>query len=324
MDHGDWKEIERGAADVKPIAAGAALAVLQAAEGELPRIMAATEALRSRFFGRRVSLCSILNAKSGACSEDCIYCAQSARHHARIEVYGLRDAEAIGAAYRNASEFPIAHFGVVTSGEAVSDADVDEICRALRLEPAGRAAWCASLGCLSAEQLGRLKAAGLRRYHHNLETARSFFPRICTTHTFEDRIRTVRAAREAGLEVCSGGLMGLGESAEQRVEFALTLSKEGIVSIPLNFLVPIPGTTLERQEPMRPLEILKCIAMCRLTNPAADIRICGGRVHLRDLQSMIFFAGASSMMCGPLLTVPGRAEADDLRMLADLGLTPDA
>ena len=170
------------------------------------------------------------------------------------------------------------------------------------------------------DELGKLKAAGLRRYHHNLETAPSFFPEICTTHDHQIRVETVRAAKEAGLEVCCGGLLGLGESLEQRVELACLLAELQVDQIPLNFLVPIPGTPMEDRPPVEPLEVLRTIAMFRLVCPEAGLNVAAGRVRLNRLQSMIFYAGCNAMMIGDLLTVAGGAVAEDLQMLADLEL----
>jgi biotin synthase len=163
-----------------------------------------------------------------------------------------------------------------------------------------------------------LKAAGLKRFHHNLETAESFFPSICSTHTYAQRLATIRAVKELGMEICCGGILGMGESLEQRVELAFALAREQANSISLNFLIPIKGTPLEKQEPMKPLDIIRCITMFRMVNPQAEIQICAGRLQLRNLQSVIFFAGATGMMIGPLLTVAGGNVEDDLQMLKDL------
>lgn len=295
-----------------------AILILQAGSDHLPLVFATANALRVRHFGNRVRLCSILNARSGACPEDCKFCAQSALHNAEVEAKKLSSQADMVQAYEEGVELPITHFGVVTSGCQLTDEGVDRVCSAIREGKVSPVHWCASLGCLTKEQLTRLKDAGLKRFHHNLETAKSFFPQVCSTHPYEQRLATVRDAKEVGLEVCCGGLFGLGESLEQRVEFAMTVAAEGIDSIPLNFLVPIPGTPFGDREPMKPLDILKTVAMFRLTNPKAEIKVCAGRMHLRDLQSMIFYAGATGMMIGPLLTIAGRDVEDDLQMLRDL------
>jgi biotin synthase len=166
--------------------------------------------------------------------------------------------------------------------------------------------------------LALLKKAGFTRFHHNLETSRSYFPNICTTHTYDRRIETLRASKEAGLETCSGGILGLGETPEQRVELAATLASEKVDSIPLNFLVPLAGTRLEARPPLKPLDIIRSIAMFRMMNPSAEIKVCAGREHVRELGAMIFYAGATGFMMGPLLTIRGREPADDLKMLEDL------
>jgi biotin synthase len=230
----------------------------------------------------------------------------------------LRAKEEIIEAYQAAKRLPIAHFGVVTSGMALKNNDINVICEAIRSTTDSDVVWCASLGCLGENQLKALKAAGLKRFHHNLETAESFFPSICSTHTYAHRLATVRAAKEVGMEICCGGILGMGESLEQRVELSLALARERVNSIPLNFLIPIKGTALEKQKPMKPLDIIRCIAMFRMMNPRAEIRVCAGRLQLSDLQSMIFFAGATGMMIGPLLTVAGRNVEEDLQMLEDL------
>jgi biotin synthase len=302
----------------EPVSAQTALAILHCPSDDIPEILSAATVMRQRYFGNRISLCSILNAKSGACGEDCAFCAQSSFHRTDAEVLGLQTKEAIVEACRAAKKMPIAHFAVVTSGRALKSNDINRICEAIRSSPDSDVAWCASLGCLSKNQIKALKAAGLKRFHHNLETAESFYPTICSTHAYAERLATVRTVKELGMEICCGGVLGMGESLEQRVELALALAREQVNSIPLNFLIPIKGTPLEKQEPMRPLDIIRSIAMFRMVNPQAEIRVCAGRLHLRDLQSMIFYAGATGMMIGPLLTVAGRNVEEDLQMLKDL------
>jgi biotin synthase len=212
-------------------------------------------------------------------------------------------------------------FGIVTSGpDPGGDADLDAVCGAAR-ELSKHLDVCASLGRLTAGQVKRLADAGVRRIHHNLETARSFFSRVCTTHSYDDRIETVRAVTSAGVEACCGGLMGLGETWRQRVELALELRELGVGSVPINFLNPIPGTPCERAEPITPLDALKIIALFRFVLPRAAIKTAGGRERtLRDLQAWMFYAGANSTMIGNYLTTPGRPPEEDLRLIADLGL----
>ena len=305
----------------EPVSVQTALAILRCPSYNIPEILRAATHMRRGYFGDSITLCSILNAKSGACGEDCAFCAQSSFHGTAVQPFGLCTKEAIIQAYQAAKEYPISHFGVVTSGRALKTSDINDLCEAIRSSPDSDVDWCASLGCLSKDQLKILKAAGLKRFHHNLETAESFYPTICSTHLYADRLATVRAVRELGMEICCGGVLGMGESLEQRVELALALAGEQVDSIPLNFLIAIKGTPLERQEPMRPLDMIRSIAMFRLVNPQAEIRVCAGRLHLRDLQSMIFYAGATGMMTGPLLTVAGRNLEEDLQMLKDLEIS---
>ena len=320
MGNTPLKSIRRAAEKGEPISGEAALHVLRSPSGELPEIFAAASMVRERYFGNRIGLCSIFSAQSGACSEDCAFCAQASCHDTDTRFHPLCSKEEIADAFEEAARLPVTRFGVVTSGCALSTDGVELLCGVIEEKRNERISWCASLGCLDYEQLLRLKAAGLKRFHHNLETARSFFPQICSTHSYEMRLETVRNAKRAGLEVCCGGIFGLGETAEQRVEFSLLLADEGVDSIPLNFLIPIPGTRLEKREAMKPLDILRTVSMFRLTNPGAELRVCAGRVHLGDLQSMIFHAGAGAMMIGRLLTVAGQGVERDLKMLSDLGV----
>lgn len=300
--------------------ASSALAVLECDDQDLPEILAAANAVRLKKFGHTVRLCSIINGKSGKCGENCRFCAQSGHYKGKANFYPLLSKEELLASYDEAAENPIRNFSIVTSGGALSHKDIEQICKTLTQRPNGKINWCGSFGCLELPELELLKAAGLKRYHHNLETSRSFYPQICTSHDYQIRVDTVKRAKSIGLEVCSGGLLGLGESNAQRVEFALELATLEVDEIPLNFLIPIPGTPLENQPICQPTEILKTIAMFRLTNPKAGIRLAAGRVHMGHLQSMIFYAGCSSMMIGPLLTVAGGSPQEDLKMIKDLGL----
>ena len=296
-----------------------AMAVLDAPPRLMPLLMYAASEVRSRRFSDSVRLCSIFNARCGACPEDCAFCAQSVHHATDVTAFPMVSAAEIASAARSAVGNPVSHFGVVTSGARLDDTDVGAVCSAIPDVKQAGLIPCASLGMLDDAQFLRLKQAGLVRYHHNLETARSFFPRICTTHTFDDRLAAVRRAKAAGLEVCSGGVFGMGETREQRVELAMSLRDEGVASIPLNFLVPVRGTPLENAEPMTPLEILKTVVMLRMVCQSAEIKVCAGREkHLRDLQSMFFYAGATGIMVGNYLTTAGRPVEQDLQLLDDL------
>ena len=305
------------------------LAVYELAKTEsndLPFLFAAANSIRRQFQGDKVHLCSILNGRSGRCSEDCSYCAQSVHHQTGVAVYPLMDTQEILRNAVAAAAAGVSHFSIVLSGGGVDQAEEKEtfarIIAAYQLIRAKtNLQLCASLGSLTLEQARKLKGVGVERYHHNVETSRDFYPSICRTHTYEDRIRTVGVAREAGLAVCCGGIIGMGESIEQRVDMALELREMGIGCIPVNILNPIPGTRLESMEPLPPLEILKTIALFRFVLPQAVIRTAGGREkNLRDLQSMALLGGANGMLVGGYLTTSGRDSRLDLKMIEDLGL----
>ncbi len=306
----------------RPLNSDEALDVLQAPDGELAAILAAATAVRKQTFGDRVRMCSILNAKSGRCSEDCVYCAQSSRHSTDVACYPMLTPDKILAARSEAEKLPVEKFGVVTSGNRLTDAELDSLCEVIRDNPHVQVGWCASLGALSEGQLRQLHDAGLRRFHHNLETAESYFPQICTTHSYADRVATVRAAKRTGLEICSGGLFGLGEQPHHRVELAMALLELQVDAIPLNFLVPIPGTpAAENCSPLSPAEAIKTIAMFRLVCRQTEIKVCAGRESaLGEMEEQIFAAGATGMMIGGYLTLRGRSAAEDLEMLSRAGM----
>lgn len=283
--------------------------------------------LARRSKGWEAELCGIINAKSGRCPEDCAFCAQSAHHCTDAPVYGLKSPEEINAAAREGATICANRFGIVTSGTALEEGpELDRVCAAVAsMKSHAEISPCASLGILSEDSLSRLKEAGLDGYHHNLETARSFFPQICTTHDYEEDVATVAAAVKLGLMTCSGGILGLGESPAQRVELALTLRELGVHSVPLNFLVPVAGTRLEGMPPLEPLECLKIVSVFRFVLPQATIKVCAGRDrNLGDMASWIFYAGANGVMIGHYLTTAGRDPAQDLNMLKVLGFRPIA
>lgn len=292
---------------------------------ELGELMARAGRARQAAQGQTVELCAIVNARSGRCSEDCAFCAQSAHHQTQAEVYPLLSAEEIVARSRAATAAGATRFGIVTSGRGCPEGPaLDEICRAVEaIRQEGRISPCGSLGLLRADQARRLASAGLTRYHHNLEAGPSHFPRICTSHGFEDRVETVRLAQAAGLEVCVGGIVGLGESPRERAELALATAQLEPESVPLNFLNPIPGTRLGHLPRLTPLQALAAVAVFRLMLPQAQIRTCGGRQQvLGPLAPLMYLAGADATMIGNYLTTEGRQPADDLADLAALGLRP--
>ncbi len=284
-------------------------------------LLAVANRIREHFKGNKVSLCSIVNAKSGRCPEDCSFCGQSAFYNTNATEYGLIEPETIAEAANKAKGMKSREFSIVTSGTRVeSENELERLCQALQKIGDGMER-CASLGIMTKETLLKLKEAGLESYHHNLETARSFFPNICTTHDYEEDVNTVRMAKELGFKTCCGGIFGLGESLEQRVEMAFTLKELEVDSVPMNFLNPIKGTKMEGMKTVPPLEGLKTIAVYRFTLPKKNIIVSGGReVTFRDLQSMIFMAGANGTLIGNYLLTKGRKPEELLQMIEDLGL----
>jgi len=297
---------------------------LSVVEVDFKSLICEANRIREKYFGDTVSVCSIINARSGKCSEDCKFCAQSAHNSAVIDAFDMLSAEKIVSAFRSASENPISHFGIVTSGRDEAGGNENEKERLIRaLKEMGKnvvANLCVSIGGIDDDFLETLKELGVKRIHHNLETSKKFFPKICSTHSFNERVENIKRAKRHGFEVCSGGLFGIGENWEDRVDLALQLQQLEIKSIPLNFLNPVAGTPLENAQPIPPRDILRIIALFRFTNPTAEIKVAGGReVNLRDLQSWIFNAGATSIMIGNYLTTKGRDANQDLQMIKDLG-----
>ncbi|RJP67114.1 MAG: biotin synthase BioB [Candidatus Abyssobacteria bacterium SURF_17] len=297
--------------------------IIETPHEDVFHLISAANDVRRHFKGDMVDLCVIVNTKSGACTEDCAFCAQSAHHGTDAPVYPLMGKQEILKRARAAEAMGGNKLCFVTSGRGVeSEDDLASICDAISaIAEQTSLDRCGSLGSLDHRQLKRLREAGLQSLHHNIETAESFFEHICTTHTYEDRIRTVRAAKELGFYVCCGGIFGMGESPQQRVEMALALRELDIDSVPLNFLNPIRGTRLEHAELLHPLDILKIIALFRFILPEKDIRACGGRErNLRSLQPLMYLAGANCTVIGNYLTTQGRDYKEDLEMIADLGL----
>ncbi len=288
----------------------------------LPWMMAGADRLRKTFRGNEIEVCAISNVRSGNCSEDCSFCSQSAHHKTAAPVYNYIPKETLLEQARQAREWGASDIGIVSKGWGVRNAkekaQLQEYLQTLAQETdIGR---CGSLGVLDADSATMLKQSGLENYHHNLESAESFFDNVCTTHSYKENIDTIKHATDAGLRVCAGGILGMGESLKQRVELADTLRKLNIESVPLNFLNPAAGTPMQDIKPLTPMEILRAIATFRYMLPRAEIRIAGGRGFLGDMQSMIFMAGASGVMIGNYLTTQGRQVEDDLNMISSLKL----
>ncbi len=288
---------------------------------ETERLAREAGRLRSENLGTDFDTCAIMNARSGRCSEDCKWCAQSVFHDAVCEVYPLVSVdEAVAQAEHNARK-GVRRFSLVTSGRTMTDNEVHraaDIYRAIAERVPGLKL-CASMGLLGREQLQVLHDAGVERYHCNLETAPSFFPILCTTHSVEDKIKTIRAAQEVGMEVCSGGIIGMGETREQRVELAETLRDLGVKSIPVNVLNPIEGTPLSSQPPLDDDDVVHAVAMMRIINPGVHIRLAGGRVRIKHLERRLLHGGVSASIVGDMLTTTGSDIDSDRRMFEEEG-----
>ena len=288
----------------------------------LEKLQAGAALIQKKFCGKHVDLCTIINGKSGRCGEDCKYCAQSARHKTGIDEYDFLPTEKILEVALADERAGVNRFSVVTSGRALDGKNFERAIETYKvLKKNLRIDVCASHGILSGEQLQRLKAAGVKRYHHNLETSRRYFPQICTTHTYDDRINTIKLARAAGLEVCSGGIIGMGETWQDRIDMAFELAALEIKSIPINILTAIKGTAFENLPRLKPEEILRTIAIFRYINPTADVRFAAGRKFLPDGGAAAFLHGASAAITGNMLTTPNNNILNDLKLLAELGLT---
>ena len=273
------------------------------------------------FKPKHFDFCAIVNARSGRCSENCKWCAQSAHWKTSCEVYDWIGTDACVASIRKAEANRVGRLGIVTSGRGQTPKDIDRICEAIRaMKKESSVSVCASLGLLSKSDLQKLKDAGLERVHCNLETAPSLFPSLCSTHTTEEKIATLKAAREVGLEICCGGIFGMGETDEQVVEFAFALKEIAPASIPMNFLDPIPGTPLGGQPFLSISRILTVIAIMRLVNPKTPLRFAGGRRKLSDEDAArAIDVGITAGIQGPLLTTPGADYADDRHLAAKAG-----
>lgn len=276
--------------------------------------------LRRAIHKNKLDLCSIVNAKSGKCSEDCKFCAQSASHDVEVASYDLvNPAKAIAQAKENELA-GVQRFSLVTAGRDVSERNLAEFREIYKeLQNDTTMSLCASMGFLTSVKAVQLKEMGVSRYHCNLETCRSFFPNVCTSHTWDEKVATIKIAQDAGLEVCSGGIIGLGESLEQRLELAFELRELGILSVPLNILNPIKNTPFEHLVPLSVAEVLTCVAMFRFILPNAVIRIGGGRNLLGDDQSKCFASGANGSIVGNYLTTTGNSLEEDMRMFKELG-----
>lgn len=294
---------------------------------DLKELCDGADRIREHFIGDKVDLCSIINGRSGRCPEDCKYCAQSAHNHTKCEIYDFLPEEKIVEACKLNESEGVDRFSIVTAGRSLSGEEFEKAIHAYETMHAEcKIDLCASMGFLNAEQLHRLHEAGVTSYHHNIETSRRNFPNICTTHTYEQKIETLKLVKEEGMCACSGGIIGMGETWEDRLDMAISLAELGIDSIPINALMPIEGTPLENQPQLTEDEILRTIAFFRYINPEANIRLAAGRALLTNDGESAFQSGASATITGNMLTTVACATIrSDKQMLKDLGrdVTPD-
>lgn len=288
--------------------------------GPLHELIRQANAIRRQYAGDDLHLCAIVNAKSGLCGEDCKFCAQSARHNTGVQVYGLMDCDQIVQAADDARKIGAVRFGIVTSGNKLTCDEIDRLVKTIsRIKTEVPIGICGSLGALDESDLSRLKQAGLSRYHHNIETSRRFYPHIVSTHLFDERLDTIRAAKRAGLEVCSGGIIGMGETRADRIDMAYTLSELNVDSVPLNILVPIPGTAIVGVDPLTIEEIIRTICIFRIILKDKAIEVAAGReLCLKDRQIEAFLAGANGMIVGGYLTVKGADPLAERKLIDEI------
>ena len=288
----------------------------------LDELQAGAALIQKHFRGNHIDLCTIINGKSGRCSEDCKYCAQSARHKTGIAEYDFLPVDKILEVALANERAGVNRFSIVTSGRTLDGINFERAIEAYKVLKSNlKIDLCASHGILTAEQLKRLRATGVTSYHHNLETSRRFFPRICTTHTYDDRIKTIKSAQAEGFCVCSGGIIGMGETWQDRIDLAFELAALRIESIPVNVLMAIKGTALENLKTLAPDDVLRTIAIFRYINPTANVRLAAGRKFLPDNGASALLNGASASITGNMLTTSSNNIQDDMKLLHELGLT---
>ena len=297
-------------------------ALLLYQETELEPLCTAANEIRAHFCGDGFDLCTIINGKSGRCSENCAFCAQSAHNHTGADEYPLLPTAAILAEARYNEARGVDRFSVVTAGRSLSDAEVEGLCETVQvMKRETNLSLCVSAGLLSEAQFRALHEAGITRVHNNLETSERFFPSVCTTHTFSDKVRAIRNAQAAGMEVCSGGIFGLGETTEDRIDMALALRELDIVSVPVNILNPIQGTPLENNRILSADEVARIVAVLRFILPDKAIRLAGGRGRLADNGHECFTGGANALITGDMLTTTGTTIEKDRAVIRSLGFT---
>ena len=287
---------------------------------DLKELSLYAEKIKQKFCGNKFDMCSIVSGKSGKCSENCKFCAQSSHYKTSIKEYPLLDSQNIFKEAKHNADKKVKRFSIVTSGKKLSDTEIDSVCQTYKdIKNKCDILLCASMGLLSYEQLLKLKQAGVTRYHCNLETSRRFFPSICSTHTYDDKINTINLAKKAGLEICSGGIFGLGETFEDRIDMFFDIYNLGIKSVPINVLNPIKGTPFENNKILSQEEINRTVAIARFILPDAFIRLAGGRLLFKDKGVSMFSSGANATITGDMLTTSGTSIDEDFDTIKKLG-----
>lgn len=287
---------------------------------DLKELSLYAEKIKQKFCGNKFDMCSIVSGKSGKCSENCKFCAQSSHYKTSIKEYPLLDSQNIFKEAKHNADKKVKRFSIVTSGKKLSDTEIDSVCQTYKdIKNKCDILLCASMGLLSYEQLVKLKQAGVTRYHCNLETSRRFFPSICSTHTYDDKINTINLAKKAGLEICSGGIFGLGETFEDRIDMFFDIYNLGIKSVPINVLNPIKGTPFENNKILSQEEINRTVAIARFILPDAFIRLAGGRLLFKDKGVSMFSSGANATITGDMLTTSGTSIDEDFDTIKKLG-----
>lgn len=287
---------------------------------DLDELCKGADKIRDKFCGNKVNLCTIINGRSGKCTEDCKFCAQSMHHNTGVKEYDFLDEDTIIADCKKNEAEGVHRYSIVTAGRCIKGRGFGKALSAYkRLNVESHIDLCASHGLLNEEDYAHLKSAGVKRYHQNIETSKRYFPSISTTHTYDDKIRCINLAKKVGLEICSGGIIGMGETWEDRIDMAISLSELGVVSIPLNALMPIKGTPFEDIPTISEEDVLRTVAIFRLINPKADIRLAAGRSIMKNSGEKAFLSGANATITGNMLTTSGNNIKEDINMLTKLG-----
>lgn len=294
---------------------------LKLSESPFEELTSAADEIRKKYCKNSFDICTIVNGKCGKCSEDCKYCAQSAHYHtACTESYPLMNTKELIEGAKHNKEQGVLRYSIVTSGRALSDNEVDKVCESIKaIKKLVGIEVCVSFGLLNEEQFKKIHKAGASRVHCNLESSERYFKQVCTTHSYQQKIETLKAAKNAGLSICSGGILGLGETMEDRIDMVFTAKNLGVKSIPVNVLNPIPGTPFQNNKPLKNDEVCRCVAVFRFIIPDASIRLAGGRGLLGDKGEMCFKSGANAAISGDMLTTSGITMKTDMKLLKKLG-----